>query len=170
MTTEDNRSRCHQQLRPHNTKHPTRVTNTTLQQTSSPDITHRRQLNTHYHQTTYLSSPQSTYDMTTDYSKTDGHSPTTRKLTGHHSRKTQSPLSLRPPYPQIYTLPTEFSNTLYLWQTSTTYQRARCIGITDSYPIGCDLESTLCTYDLRKGDLFVLSWASVRRGISLQSC
>ena len=29
---------------------------------------------------------------------------------------------------------------------------------------GCDLASTLCTYDLRKGDLFVLSWARVRRG------
>ena len=25
------------------------------------------------------------------------------------------------------------------------------------------LSSTLCKYDLRKGDLFVLSWASVRR-------
>ena len=35
---------------------------------------------------------------------------------------------------------------------------------------GCDLASTLCTYDSRKGDLFVLSWAMVRqvrrRGIS----
>ena len=28
---------------------------------------------------------------------------------------------------------------------------------------GCDLVSNLCKYDLRKGDLFVLSWASVRR-------
>ena len=28
---------------------------------------------------------------------------------------------------------------------------------------GCDLASTLCRYDLRKGDLFVLSWARVRR-------
>ena len=28
---------------------------------------------------------------------------------------------------------------------------------------GCDLASTLSTYDLRKGDLFVLSWARVRR-------
>ena len=28
---------------------------------------------------------------------------------------------------------------------------------------GCDLASTLCTYDLRKGDLFVLIWARVRR-------
>ena len=28
---------------------------------------------------------------------------------------------------------------------------------------GCDLASTLCIYELRKGDLFVLSWASVRR-------
>ena len=32
---------------------------------------------------------------------------------------------------------------------------------------GCDLASTLCKYDLRKGDLFFLSWAWVRRrGIS----
>ena len=28
---------------------------------------------------------------------------------------------------------------------------------------GCDLASTLCLYDLRKGDLFVLSWARVPR-------
>ena len=27
---------------------------------------------------------------------------------------------------------------------------------------GCDLASTLCKYNLRKGDLFVLSWARVR--------
>ena len=35
------------------------------------------------------------------------------------------------------------------------------------------LASTLCKYDLRKGDLFVLSWARVRRvrrEVSLQSC
>ena len=29
---------------------------------------------------------------------------------------------------------------------------------------GCDLVSTLCKYDLRKGDLFVLIWARVRQG------
>ena len=29
---------------------------------------------------------------------------------------------------------------------------------------GYDLSSTLYTYDLRKGDLFVLSWARVKRG------
>ena len=29
---------------------------------------------------------------------------------------------------------------------------------------GCDLASTLCKYDLRKGDLVVLSWERVRRG------
>ena len=29
--------------------------------------------------------------------------------------------------------------------------------------VGCVLASTLCKYDLRKGDLFVLSWARVRR-------
>ena len=28
---------------------------------------------------------------------------------------------------------------------------------------GCDLASTLCKHDLRKGYLFVLSWARVRR-------
>ena len=28
---------------------------------------------------------------------------------------------------------------------------------------GCDLASTLCRYDLRKGDLFVLTWERVRR-------
>ena len=28
---------------------------------------------------------------------------------------------------------------------------------------GCVLASTLCKYDLRKGDSFVLSWARVRR-------
>ena len=28
---------------------------------------------------------------------------------------------------------------------------------------GCDLASTLCNYDLRKGDLLYLSWARVRR-------
>ena len=32
-------------------------------------------------------------------------------------------------------------------------------GPSDSF---CDLVSTLCKYDLRKGDLFVLSWAMVR--------
>ena len=28
---------------------------------------------------------------------------------------------------------------------------------------GCNLASTLCKHDLRKGDLFVLSWERVRR-------
>ena len=32
---------------------------------------------------------------------------------------------------------------------------------------GCVLASTLCKYDLRKGDLFVLSWARVRRAASV---
>ena len=45
-------------------------------------------LNTHYHQTTYPSSPQLTYGMTKYYNKTDGLSQTTRKLTGDNSRKT----------------------------------------------------------------------------------
>ena len=54
---------------------------------------HHGQLNKHYNQTTCRTSPQLTYDMDTD-NKTDGLSPTTRKLTGHNSRNTQSPLSL----------------------------------------------------------------------------
>ena len=37
-----------------------------------------------------------------------------------------------------------------------------CVDVTDSGD-GCVLASTLCKYDLRKGDLFVLSWARVRR-------
>ena len=48
------------------------------------------------------SSPQLTYDMTTNYNKTDRLSPTTRKPTGHNSRKTQSLLLLRPPYASTY--------------------------------------------------------------------
>ena len=28
---------------------------------------------------------------------------------------------------------------------------------------GCDLVSTVCKYDLRKGDLFVMSWAKVQQ-------
>ena len=28
---------------------------------------------------------------------------------------------------------------------------------------GCDLALTLCKYDLRKGDLFILSWERVRQ-------
>ena len=48
---------------------------------------HRGQLNTHYHQTTYPSSPQLTYDMTTYCNTPDGLSPTTRKLSGHNSQK-----------------------------------------------------------------------------------
>ena len=66
---------------------------------------HRGQHNTDDHQTNYHSSPQLTYDMTTYYNKTDGLSPTTNKPTGHNLRKTQSPVSLRPPYPPTYTLP-----------------------------------------------------------------
>ena len=44
------------------------------------NLTSWGQLNTHYHLTTYPSSPQSTYDMTTDR-KTDRLSQTTRKPT-----------------------------------------------------------------------------------------
>ena len=37
-----------------------------------------------------------------------------------------------------------------------------CVGVAKGHSAdGCDLTSTLCKYDLRKGDLFVLSWARV---------
>ena len=39
-----------------------------------------------------------------------------------------------------------------------------CVDVTEGHSgDGCVLVSTLCKYDLRKGDLFVLSWARVRR-------
>ena len=85
-----------------NTDTPTRVPNTAFQQTSSPDIT--TVSNTLYNRTSWqtqhaLSSDhlpimitklKLTYDTTSDYRLTDGHLLTTRKLTGHNSRKTQS--------------------------------------------------------------------------------
>ena len=40
-----------------------------------------------------------------------------------------------------------------------------CVHVTEGHSgDGCVLASTLCKYDLKKGDLFVLSWARVRRG------
>ena len=51
--------------------------------------------------------------VSTYYNKTDGLSPTIKKLTGNNSRKTQSPLWLRPPYPPKYTLPTQSLQTSY---------------------------------------------------------
>ena len=35
---------------------------------------------------------------------------------------------------------------------------------------GCDLTSALCMFDLRKGKLFVLSWARVRGEVFIYSC
>ena len=37
-----------------------------------------------------------------------------------------------------------------------------CVGVTEGHNGGvCDLTSTLCKYEMRKGYLFVLSWARV---------
>ena len=39
-----------------------------------------------------------------------------------------------------------------------------CVGVTEGHiGDGCDLASTLCEYNLRKGDLFILSYARVLR-------
>ena len=98
-----------------NTNNPTRVPNTTPQQISSPDTT--TVSNIRYNRTSWttqraLSSYHlpiiTTINIRHDYKlqQTDGPSPTTRKPTGHNSRKTQNPPSLRPLYPPTYTLPT----------------------------------------------------------------
>ena len=97
-----------------NTDTPTRVPNTTLQQPPSLDIT--TVSNTLYNRTSWttkhaLSSDHlpiiTTIHIRDDFilRKNDSHSQTTRKPTGHNLQKTQSPLSLRPPYPPTYTLP-----------------------------------------------------------------
>ena len=110
-----------QQLGPHNTKHTHEPEyqiphNKHFHQTSPRCLAHYTtghpgQLNTHYHLTTYPSSLQSTYDMNTDCNKTDEHSQTTRKPTGHNIPKTQEFAFPRPQYPPTYTLPIESSKT-----------------------------------------------------------
>ena len=60
-----------------------------------------------------------------------------------------------------------------LWmQLKEERMRVVCVGITEAYSgDGYDLPSTLFRYDLRKGDLFVLSWERVRGvEVSLPSC
>ena len=106
-----------------NTNTPTRVPtphyNQHIHQISPRCLTHcttghRGQLKTHYYQTTYPSSPQLTYVMTTDYNKTDGLLQTTRKPIGHNLSKTQSPLSLRSQYPPTYTANITFTNIILM--------------------------------------------------------
>ena len=83
---------------------------------------HRGQLNTHYHQTTYPSSPQShmTWVQTTTKAK-DFHQLQESLLVTIHG----IPLWLRTPYLPTYTLPLFFQTSCWL-QTSTPYQRVRC--------------------------------------------
>ena len=57
------------------------------------------------------------------YNKSDEHSPTTRKLTGHNLPKIQNSSSLRPQYPPTYTLPIESSETSLSWQKKTQYTK-----------------------------------------------
>ena len=70
-----------------NTNTPTGVPNTTLQQTSSPDIT--TVSNTLYNRTSW----------TTQHALSSDHLPKITTINIRHLQKTQSPLSLRPPYP-----------------------------------------------------------------------
>ena len=105
-----------------NTNTPTRVPNTTLQQTSSPDIT--TVSNTLYNRTSWttqhaLSSDHlpiiTTINIRHDYRLQQNRRTFTnyKKANWTQFTKTQSPLSLRPQYPPTYTLPTEFSQTSY---------------------------------------------------------
>ena len=98
-----------------NTNIPTRMPSTTIQHTSSPDIT--TVSNTLYNRTSWttqhsLSSDHlpiiTTINIRHDYRLQQSRRTFTnyKKLTGHNSRKTQRPLSLRPPYPPTYTLQT----------------------------------------------------------------
>ena len=91
---------------------PTRVPNNTLQQTSPPDMT--TVSNTLYNRTSWttqhaLSSDHlpiiTTINIRQEYRLQQNRRTVTnyKKLTGHNSRKTQNPLSLRPPYPPTNT-------------------------------------------------------------------
>ena len=96
-----------------NTNTPTRVPNTTLQQTSSPDIT--TVSNTLYNRTSWttqhaLSSDHlpiiTTINIRHDYRlQQNRRTFTNYKKADCNLQKTQNPLSLRPPYPPTYTLP-----------------------------------------------------------------
>ena len=44
-----------------------------------------------------------------------------------------------------------------------TVEEMMCVLQREHSDDGCDMTSTLCGYDLRKVDLFVLNWTRVRR-------
>ena len=51
-----------------------------------------------------------------------------------------------------------------LWGAVEEMMCVVCVSVTEGHCGNrCDLASTLCKYDLRNGDLFVLSWSRVRR-------
>ena len=95
-----------------NTNTPTRVPNTTHQQTSSPDIT--TVSNTPYNRTSWtsqhaLSLPKiTTINIRHDYKPQQNRRPFTDYKKAEWTQFTEDTLSLRPPYPPTYTLQTEF--------------------------------------------------------------
>ena len=54
-------------------------------------------------------------------------------------------------------------NVVRMWVQFKRCVSCVCVSQREHNRDGCDLASTFCKYDLRKGDLFVLSWARVRR-------
>ena len=111
-----------------NTNTPTRVPNTTLQQTSSPDIT--TVSNPLYNRTSW----------TTQHALSSDHLPILTTINIRHEYRLQQNRRTFTNYKKAvwaqFTEDTEsaFAQTSYWWQTSTTYQRARCIATAGSYP------------------------------------
>ena len=104
-----------------NTNTPTRVPNTTLQQTSSPDIT--TVSNTLYNRISWttqhaLSSDHlpiiTTINIRHDYNKTAGPLPTTRKQTGHNLQDTESAFAQTTIPTNIHTANIIFTNIILM--------------------------------------------------------
>ena len=117
--------RCHQQLGPHTTYTPTRVPHTTLQQTSSPEIT--MVPNTLYNRTSWstqhaLSSDHLTIITTINIPHDHRLQQNWRTLTNYKKAdwiqftEDTELVSLRPQYPPAYILSRESSQTSSWWQ------------------------------------------------------
>ena len=102
-----------------NTDTPTRVPHTTLHQATSPDITTIS--TTLYNRKTW----HTIHAPNKNYNKTDTHSRTIGKQTGHSSLQTPRLPSLTFNHHQTYTLQTPFSQTSSSTQTNTPSQKVR---------------------------------------------
>ena len=125
-----------------NTDTPTRVPNTSFQQTSSPNIT--TVSNTLYNRTSWQTHHALSSDhlpiMTTINIRHIRLQTYRRTFTNYQKAnwtqftKDTELVSYRLPYPMTYTLLTEFLLILFCQQTITTYQRVRCLMPPGYYP------------------------------------